>query len=406
MHILVLNQYFHPDQASTSQILTELCENLAEYHKVTVVAGRPSYSPVGRMLIRGFVTNDYHGRVRVLRTWSTTFPRRSIAGRLSNYGTYLASCLAGAGLAERPDVILTMTDPPLVAAAAMAISAARHIPFVFVSQDVFPDVGVVLGRIRSRGLVRGLAALNGVLRTRASAVVAIGRDMERRLVAQGVPPAKIRVIPNWADGSLIRPLGGHSRLRLGQGWQDRFVVMHSGNVGLSQDLGVLLEAADLLRGHEDIVFAIVGDGAARVGLQREAARRGLGNVRFLPYRPKEELADSLGAADVHVIGLRRGLAGCIVPSKVYGIMAAGRSFVGAVEESSEVAMLIREHECGARVDPGDPEALARAILEMREAPRDAMGKRGRLAFEGLYDRPIATEAYRELLEEVASRGRP
>jgi len=406
MRILVINQYFHPDQASTGQVLTELCEDLAEHHDVTVVAGRPSYDPVEGGPTRGFVSEDHHGSIRVLRTWSTTYPRRSMAGRLSNYGTYLGSCLAGAIRAERPDVILTMTDPPLVAAAAMAVSEAWRIPFVYVSQDVFPDVGVVLGRIRNRGLVRGLAALNRVLRTRASAVVAIGRDMERQLVGQGVPPARIRVIPNWADGSLIMPLEGPSRLRLEQDWLDRFVVMHSGNVGLSQDLGVLLEAADLLGAHEDVVFAIVGDGAARAGLQREAARRGLSNVRFLPYRPKEELADSLGAADVHVVGLRRGLAGCIVPSKVYGIMAAGKPFVGAVEESSEVAMLIREHECGARVDPGDPEALARAILEMREAPRDAMGKRGRLGFERLFDRPIATEAHRELLEEVASRGRP
>jgi len=406
MRILVLNQYFHPDQASTGQVLTELCEDLAEHHDVTVVAGRPSYDPVGRGPTRGFVSEDHHGPVRVLRTWSTTFPRRSMAGRLWNYATYLASCLAGALRAERPDVILTMTDPPLVAAAAMALSEARSIPFVYVSQDVFPDVGVVLGRMRSRALVRGLAALNRALRTRASAVVAIGRDMERRLAALGVPPAKIRVIPNWADGSLIRPLDGASRLRLEQGWQDRFVVMHSGNVGLSQELGVLLEAADRLRGHEDVAFAIVGNGAAKVGLQREAARRRLGNVRFLPYRPKEELSDSLGAADVHVVSLRRGLAGCIVPSKVYGIMAAGRPFIGAVEESSEVAMIIREHECGARIDPNDPDALARAILKMRETPRDAMGKRGRLAFERLFDRPIATEAYRELLEEVASRGRP
>jgi colanic acid biosynthesis glycosyl transferase WcaI len=406
MRILVLNQYFHPDQASTGQVLTELCEDLAEHHDVTVVAGRPSYNPVEGGPTRGLVSEDRHGRVRVLRTWSTTFPRRSMAGRLSNYGTYLASCLAGAIRAERPDVILTMTDPPLVAAAAMAVSEARRIPFVYVSQDVFPDVGVVLGRIRSRGLVRGLAGLNRALRTQASAVVAIGRDMERRLATQGVPPAKIRVIPNWADGSLIRPLEGTSQLRLEQRWQDRFVVMHSGNVGLSQDLGVLVEAADRLRGYNDVVFAIVGDGAAKARLQQRASRRGLVNVRFLPYRSKEDLSDSLGAADVHMVGLRQGLAGCIVPSKVYGIMAAGRPFVGALEESSEVAMLIREHECGTRIDPGDPEALARAILEMREAPRDVMGKRGRLAFERLFDRPIATEAYRELLEEVASRGRP
>jgi colanic acid biosynthesis glycosyl transferase WcaI len=406
MRILVINQYFHPDVASSSQLLTELCEDLATHHEVTVVCGRPSYDPLEQIISRGLIHRDHHAGVQVLRTWSTSFPRRFMAGRLSNYATYLTSSMVGATRDTKPDVILTMTDPPIVATVALAVSKLWRVPFVYINQDIFPSVAVILGQLQSRLLIASLSSLNRALRSHAARVVVIGRDMERRLATQGVPPAKIRVIPNWADGSLIRPLEGASRLRLEQGWQDRFVVMHSGNVGLSQELGVLLEAADRLRGHEDVAFAIVGNGAAKAGLQREAARRRLGNVRFLPYRPKEELSDSLGAADVHVVSLRRGLAGCIVPSKVYGIMAAGRPFIGAVEESSEVAMIIREHECGARIDPNDPDALARAILKMRETPRDAMGKRGRLAFERLFDRPIATEAYRELLEEVASRGRP
>jgi colanic acid biosynthesis glycosyl transferase WcaI len=401
VRILVLNQYFHPDRASTSQILTELCEDLAEHHRVTVVAGRPSYDPVERRPVRGLVSVDQHGPIRVLRTWSTTFPRRNMAGRLANYATYVASCLAGAVRAERPDVILVMTDPPVVAAAAMAVSAARGVPFVYVSQDVFPDAGVAMGRIRGRALVEGLRRLNGMLRGRAAAVVAIGRDMQQRLLAQGVPPEKVHLIPNWADGSLIRPFDGPSRLRAEQGWEEQFVIMHSGNVGLSQDLEVLIEAADRLRDHDDLMFAIVGHGAAKEGLRREVRRGRLKNVRFLPYQPKEALSDSLGAADVHVVGLRRGLAGCIVPSKVYGIMAAGRPFIAAVDDGAEPALLAQEHGCGVRAEPGDPEALARAILDMRGGPLDAMGKRGREALERLYDRPIATAAYRNLLEKVA-----
>jgi glycosyltransferase involved in cell wall biosynthesis len=175
-------------------------------------------------------------------------------------------------------------------------------------------------------------------------------------------------------------------------------------VGLSQDLETLIEAADRLRPHDDVVVAIVGDGAAKDGLRREVRRRRLGNVAFLPYQPKARLTDSLGAANLHVVGLRRGLAGCIVPSKVYGIMAAGRPFIAAVEEATEPALLVREHGCGIRVEPGDSDALARAVLEMRDAPRDAMGKRGREAMERLYDRRIATAAYRELLEWVAAGG--
>ena len=403
MRILVVNQYFHPDTSATSQLLTELCEDLAEHHDVTVVCGRPSYDPSERRDVHGFLAQDRHGRVRVFRAWSTTFPRMSMAGRLTNYATYLTSSVVGAMTATRPDVVLTMTDPPVVAAAAAVASAARRVPFVYVNQDVFPEVGVVLGRIRNPTLVRSLSTLNRSLRARAAAVVAIGRDMARRLVALGSDPSRIHVIPNWADGAAIRPLEEPSKLRQERGWDDRFVVMHSGNVGLSQELGTLLAAADRLRDEPDVVVAIVGEGASKAGLRAEAARRGLTNVEFLPYQPKEQLADSLGAADLHVVGLRRGLAGYIVPSKVYGILAAGRPYVAGVEREAEPALIAEDYSCGVRVEPEDPVALAAAIMGVKHEGGGTMGANGRAALERHFDRPIATGAYLRLLEAVRGR---
>jgi glycosyltransferase involved in cell wall biosynthesis len=403
MQILVVNQYFHPDRSATSQLLTELCEDLAEHHDVTVVCGRPSYDPSEQREVRGFLAEDRHGRIRVLRSWSTTYSRTVMAGRLINYATYLTSCILGAMWAAKPDVVLTMTDPPIVAVAAAVASAARRAPFVYVNQDVFPEVGVALGRIRDPTLVRSLAWLNRSLRRRAACVVAIGRDMERALVALGSDPERIEVIQNWADGDLIRPLVGPSRLKIERGWRDRFVVMHSGNVGLSQDLGTLIAAADLLRDESDIVFAIVGEGASKAALVADVALRGLTNVEFLPYQPKEELADSLGAADLHIVGLKSGLSGYIVPSKVYGILAAGKPYVAAVEPRTEPALIAEEHGCGVRVEPGDPGALAAAIREMQGAPLDEMGTNAREALEGRFERSIATESYRRLLEALGRR---
>ena len=208
MRILVVNQYFHPDRSATAQLLTELCEDLSEYHDITVVCGRPSYNPSEQRETRGFLAEERHGRVLVLRAWSTTYPRTAMAGRLTNYATYLTASVVGAMKAARPDVVLTMTDPPVVAAAAAAASAVRRVPFVYVNQDVFPEVAVVLGKIRNPALVRSLSAVNRSLRRRASRVVAIGRDMERRLVALGTDPAKIHLIPNWADGSEDPAAGG------------------------------------------------------------------------------------------------------------------------------------------------------------------------------------------------------
>jgi glycosyltransferase involved in cell wall biosynthesis len=172
---------------------------------------------------------------------------------------------------------------------------------------------------------------------------------------------------------------------------------------MSQDLDTLIGAAELLRGEPDILIAIVGDGASKPGLQRSATERGLKNVEFLPYQPKASLAESLGAADLHVIGLRRGLAGYIVPSKLYGILAAGKPFVAAVESGSEPALVASEHECGLVVDPGNPIALADAIIRARGTDLAAMGTRGREAFESRFDRPLSTSAYRRMLEEVVGR---
>jgi glycosyltransferase involved in cell wall biosynthesis len=287
--------------------------------------------------------------------------------------------------------------------AAAAVSAVRRVPFVYVHQDVFPEVGVVLGRIRSRSLVRFLDTLNRSLRRRAERVIAIGRDMERRLAELDGSRSRVVVVDNWADGSVVRPLEGPSVLRAEQGWDDRFVVMHSGNVGLSQSLESLVEAADRLRRDTDVVFAIVGEGAAKAALQSDVRRLGLRNVEFLPTQPYETLSDSLGAADVHVVGLRRGLAGYIVPSKVYGILAAGRPYIAAVEAGAEPALIAEEHGCGIRVEPDDPDDLAKGILRMRESDLEEMARNARKAFEERFDRPGATEGYRRILEDIFAR---
>jgi len=179
--------------------------------------------------------------------------------------------------------------------------------------------------------------------------------------------------------------------------------MHSGNVGLSQSLGSLIGAADRLHGDPGIVFAIVGEGAAKATLMADVVRRRLDNVEFLPTQPYQTLSDSLGAADVHVVGLRRGLAGYIVPSKVYGILAAGRPYIAAVEAGAEPALIAEEHGCGIRVEPDDPDGLAKGILQMRESDLGEMGRNARRALEERFDRPRATEAYRRILEDVFAR---
>ena len=404
MRILVLNQYFHPDRSATSQLLTELCEDLAEHHDVFVVTGRPSYNAAGSTGSRGLVSREWHGRVRVARVWSTAFDRSHMGRRLTNYGTFLASSVAGAFAVRRPDVVVALTDPPPVGLIGALTAQLRGVPFVLVTKDIFPDVAIELGALRNPAAIRGLRFMRSTLFDSADRLVSIGRDMDRRLIAHGVPAWKIETIHDWSDGASVAPLDAPSSLRTELGWHDRFVVMHSGNVGLSQDLPTMLDAAEILRGRSDTLFAIVGDGASKAALVRSAADRRLDNVVFLPLQDKAALSASLGAADVHLVGLRAGLAGYIVPSKVYGILAAGKPFIAAVERGSEPDLIVREHGCGVRVEPGDAEALAGAVLEMQDADLVSMGKRGREALETRFDRTIASRAYLDLLESTAGIG--
>jgi glycosyltransferase involved in cell wall biosynthesis len=406
VRILVLNQYFYPDRSATSQLLTELCEDLAEQHDVFVVTGRPSYNPAHETGSRGVLSREYHGKVRVARVWSTSFDRSAgMPGRLANYGTFLSSSIAGAFAVARPDVVMTLTDPPPIGLIGAAAAKVRRVPFVLVVKDLFPEVAVSLGALRSPAAIAGFRAARGLLFDAADRVISIGRDMDRRLLDLGVSADRIETIHDWSDGRVVHPLDRPSVLRDRYGWQDRFVVMHSGNVGLSQDLETVIEAADLLRDEPDVLFAIVGDGASKASLQASALERGLRNVEFLPFQDREDLSESLGAADVHLVGLRSGLAGAIVPSKVYGILAAGKPYIAAVDPGTEPALIAEETGCGVRVEPGDAKALADCVLTMRGADLETLGKRGREALESRFDRRSATDRYERVLRQVVADAR-
>jgi colanic acid biosynthesis glycosyl transferase WcaI len=280
----------------------------------------------------------------------------------------------------------------------------RGLPFVLVVKDIFPDVAIQLGVLRNSSAIRVLRAIKTALFYGADRVVSIGRDMDERLLALGVRQEKIVTIHDWADGEVIRPLDQPSIFRKEQGWEERFVVMHSGNVGLSQDLDTVIGAAALLRDNPTILFTIIGEGASRSRLQEECARRGIDNVAFLPYRAKADLSESLGAADVHLVTLKQGLAGFIVPSKVYGILAAGRPVIAAVDPGSEPDRIVSEFECGFSIPPGDERLLAATVKEATAADLAAMGTRARRALEQRFDRSIAARAYLDLLDGATVGG--
>ncbi len=405
MKVCFFNRSYWPDQAATGQLLTELAQDLVGDYgcSVSVVAGRALHS---REQTRGSVwpvTHEDHEGVRILRANGTLFGRRKFAGRAANYLTYFASALAATLQIGPQDIVVSLTDPPILGLAALMAARRAGARFVFLCEDIFPEVASLLDDFHNPTVNHALDRINRRLVREADAVIALGDRMKQRLVEEkGAPADRVHVIHNWADCEAITPGPKDNEFARAHGLHDKFVLMHSGNVGLSQNLDVLIDAAEQLRSREQLVIAIVGDGARRAPLEAMARQRGLANVRFFPYQPKELLHESFAAADAFLVSLKPGLEGYIVPSKLYGILAAGRPFVAAVDPSCEVAAIAREHACGTVAPPADPGAVAAAIASLCDNPSAArqMGDNARKA-AWCYDRRAAVRAYHDLFARVS-----
>jgi colanic acid biosynthesis glycosyl transferase WcaI len=395
--LLVFNQYYWPGVEATARLLTQLCEELAPDHDVTVVTGRLRASAEQHEEI---VRNG----VRIVRVPSTVFDRRMTSARAVNYATFLAHALWAGINAGRPDIVLCMTDPPMLSSIALPVARRFRAPLVIVNQDVFPEIAVQLGRLGQPLLADVLGRMIRYPLVRADVLVAIGETMRARLQAKGARGDRIEVIPNWANIAQITPASHRNGWARENGLEERFVVMHSGNVGYAQDLDTLIRASTLLRDLDRLSVVVVGDGARQEVLAELAARVDADAVRFLEYQPDGIVSESLSAADIHFVGLARGLAGYVVPSRVYGIMAAARPMIVSAEADSETARLVAELGCGVVLPPGRADLVAKAIREAAEGAYDLdeMGRRGREYALQEGNREVAVGRYRRLLAGLAA----
>jgi colanic acid biosynthesis glycosyl transferase WcaI len=401
VHVCFFNRSYWPDVSATGQLLTELAEDLVRLHSwdVTVVAGYPLRSDAS------LPSSEWHNGVHIVRASGTTLDPQPFIGRATNYISYFASAVVKGLAIRKPDVVVALTDPPIVGLAALAAASKAHAPFVFLCEDIFPEVATLLEDFHSEVVNAALTEVNRFLVRKATRIVALGETMKRRLVeGKGADPSKVTVIHNWADCRVVAPGPRDNPFARQHELVDRFVVLHAGNIGLSQDLEILLHAAGQLRDRPDVVFVFVGDGAKKKDLQDIAGRRDLRNVMFLPFQPREMMDQSYATADVSLVSLKRGLAGVIVPSKIYNVLASGRPCIAAVEQDSEVADIINRHDCGFVIAPGDASALRTRTLDLSDDRERAiaMGARARCAALH-FDRPRQVAAYDALLREVASR---
>lgn len=397
MRILLLNEYYPPDTSATAKMAALVAESLAQRHEVTVVAGRPSYDPEERYPF-AFLRRDRRNEVTVERVGSTTYPRHQMRRRVSNYLSYLALAVPRA-LSIRTDLVLAMTDPPVAGIAGAFVAGLAGRPFVYNIRDLYPDMAVGGDILRPSRWVERWEDLHRQALQRATRVIVLGECMRERIVSKGVAPERVVIV---RDGTVFpapaAPAPNDSvvqEIRCGF----PFVVLHAGNLGFYGAWSTLLKAADILR-EEGVGFVFVGDGANRAALESQAA--GSPNVRFLPFRPATQIPHVMAAGDLHVITVRRGLEGVVVPSKLYSTLAAGRPVLVAAPAQSDAARIAKDFDCGLAADPDDPESVAAAIRSLKNDPARLarMSARAREAAER-YARVNELRRFAEILEEAA-----
>ena len=402
MKIVFVNRFFFPDHSATSQLLTDVTVHLAEAgYEVAVVTSRQTYdNPLALYPARA----NEQG-VRVVRVWSTMFGRRHLPGRTLDYATFYASALWSLlALTKKDDVIVAKTDPPLISVLAAMVTRLRGALLVNWIQDLFPEVVSSLLGGRAGKFFWSLRSLRNWSLLSAKWNVVIGKQMQLRLEREGIPAENIQVIHNWADGQAIRPIDReHNELRREWKLQQHFVVGYSGNFGRAHDFQTILDTVQLLRNESHIVFVFIGGGAQHEWLRGALVQKGLTNVVFKPYQPRERLHLSLCVPDLHLISLQPSLEGLIVPSKFYGIAAAGRPTLYVGDTEGEVPRLLRESNCGFTVLLGQAETAANIIRSLAsDMIRCAhYGQNARDLFDAQFDKTRAERAWRLILNNCA-----
>ena len=401
--LVFLNRYFFPDQSASSQMLSDLAFHLAMIgREVHVITGKQLYdNPKVRLPAEETIKN-----VHVHRVATTHFGRSRLLGRSLDYLSFLASARRLADSLLRPnDIVIAKTDPPLLSVLAMRAAKNGGAHLVNWLQDIYPDVAIQLGVQLLKGPVGWIFCYwrNQSLNA-ASTNVVVGYRMKEKILSLGIPDDRIRVIHNWSDDQTIVPTGhAVNNLRYEWGLQDKFVIGYSGNLGRAHEYQTILAASIQLLNLPHIVFLFIGGGYRFDELKHTVRKLGIErSFRFVPYQPRANLANSLAVPDVHWISLRPELDGLIVPSKFYGIAAAGKPMISITARDGEIGRLVNRYNCGVVVEPGDFETLTYTIIRLSSDRNllTLMGRRARKMLEAEFTREDSFRSWRRLFENI------
>ena len=406
LRLAVLCPHFAPDTAPTGEVITRIVHELAARgHELHVITALPWYRDHR-------IEPGWEGSlVRRERTeWGTItrvhpFPgtdKRNLLRRAAGFAGFsvlsgLASLRGG-----RVDAVIAMSPPLTMGLTGWVTHLVRRGPLVFNIQDVFPDAAVETGAITNRRIIAVASWLERLSYHRAAAVTVLSDDLRANVTAKIRPTrrSRVHVIPNFVDTAFITPADRHTPFRRELGIGDEQVVLYAGNVGFSQSLEMVIDAA---RRFPQATFLINGDGAARALLEERAS--GLANVRFSGYQPKDRVPEVLATGDIHLVPLKAGLGRVSVPSKTYSILAAGRPVLAAIDPGTEVPRMIAASGGGLAVPPDDPEAFCDGLSTLLADPAAAaaMGARGREWVLGSASPAAVAEAYERLIRSLGRR---
>ena len=404
-NLLIYAHYYYPDVASTGQILTELAEGLKDSFHITVICTVPSYT--GK-ISQHYRKHKYYyeniNGVDVLRIRVPEFRKNFAPSRIYNIVSYFLSAIAATFRVERQDYVFTISQPPILGGLLGIFGKwIKHAKMIYNIQDFNPEQIQAVEFTSNRLILSTMRALDNYSCRKADKVIVVGRDMIETLQKRFETLPPYAYINNWIDEKEITPLpANHERVmhfRKEYGLDGKFVIMYSGNIGLYYDLVNLIGIIERFQNRPEVIFAFIGEGSVLEELIAYKDAKALSNVVFIPYQDKKQLIYSLNAGDVHFVVNAKGIKGVSVPSKLYGVMAAGKPVLGILEKGSEARLIIEEAGCGLSVDPGDYEAIEklidRFILLNGTGELQEMGQKGRKYLADNLTKAVSIEKYRK-----------
>lgn len=381
--LLIISQVYVPDPAAVGQHITDVAEEMVRRGwKVVVYTSSRGYDDPRQH----FPGRENRNGVDIRRIPFSSFGKASIAVRLIAQSLFIAQAMLRSLFVPRVSAVLVSTSPPFAGFAGAILAWCRRVPFVWWVMDLNPDQMVVVGKLAPNSRAARLFDwMNGFTLKRAAAVIALDTFMAERLLAKHDCRPRLHVIPPWAHENHLQAIPHEENpFRLAHGFGDRFVVMYSGNAGITSPLDTLLSAAAQLRDDPRILFVFIGGGTEKKKLDEMLAKEKPTNIVCLPYQPLDQIRYSLSAADIHVVSIADEAVGVVHPCKIYGAMALGKPVLALGPARSHVGEIIARYNCGWVCSHGEPAGVASLLRDLAgwdPSRLSAVGARGRSAVD-------------------------